>query len=107
VPTGDAAFTEYVPAQLRRELKGAQVEVTGPLTLVVDGRLQAKLGRVFTYCSGNAEGVREGVTRFHNSGLGAVPKSKDAVGIVLQRVCPSKLTADGPGADGARLWASW
>jgi hypothetical protein len=61
VPTGEAAFTEYVPAQLRRELKGAQVEVTGPLTLVVDGRLQANLGRVFTYCSGNAEAYVKGL----------------------------------------------
>jgi hypothetical protein len=35
VPKREAAFTEYVAAQLRRELKGAQVEVKGPLMLLV------------------------------------------------------------------------
>ena len=48
VPKGEAAFTEYVAAQLRRELKGAHVEVKGPLTLVVGGGLEANLGRIFT-----------------------------------------------------------
>jgi uncharacterized protein YtpQ (UPF0354 family) len=92
VPKGEAAFTEYVAAQLRRELKGAQVEVTGPLTLVVGSRLQANLGRVFTYCSRNADGCRREISAYvkrieqlHNRRLPSqFQKSTDAVRIVVR-----------------------
>jgi hypothetical protein len=89
VPKGEAAFTEYVAAQLRRELKGAQVEVKGPLTLVVGGGLQANLGRIFIYCSDNADGCRSeiaayvnGVAQLHNGRL--PPPSSDAVRIIVR-----------------------
>jgi len=55
VPKGEAAFAEYVAAQLRREFKGAQVEVNGPLTLVIGGGVEFNLGRIFTDCCDNAE----------------------------------------------------
>lgn len=89
VPKGEAAFTEYVAEQLRRELKGAQVEVKGPLTLVVGGGLQASLGRIFAYCSVNADGCRSeiaayvnGVAQFYNGRL--PPPSRDAVRIIVR-----------------------
>src|SRR5262245_65163557 len=89
VPKGEAAFTEYVAAQLRRELKGTQVEVRGPLTLIVGGGLQANLGRIFTYCRDNADGCRseiaayvKGVAQLHN---GQLPSpSRDAVRIIVR-----------------------
>ena len=57
VPQGEAGFTEYVAAQLRRELKDVAVAVKGPLTLAVGGGgMQANLDRIFTYCRGNANG---------------------------------------------------
>jgi len=89
VPKGEAAFTEYVAAQLRRELKGAQVEVKGPLTLVVGGGLQASLGRIFAYCSVNADGCRSeiaayvnGVRQFYDGRI--PPPSRDAVRIIVR-----------------------
>jgi hypothetical protein len=45
VPRGEAAFTEYVAAQLRRETGGAAVVVKGPLTLAI-GEMQANLDRL-------------------------------------------------------------
>ena len=89
VPKGEAAFTEYVAAQLRRELKGAQVEVKAPLTLVVGGGLQANLGRIFTFCSDNADDCRSEISAFvkgfaqlHNGQL--PPPSRDAVRIIVR-----------------------
>jgi uncharacterized protein YtpQ (UPF0354 family) len=63
VPRGEAAFTEYVAAQLRREVKGAKVEVKGPLTLGV-GSLQANLDRIHVYCGDNAKGCRREVSNY-------------------------------------------
>ena len=54
-PSAEPIRCSHVAAQLRQELKGMQVEVTGPLTLLVDGSLQASLGRVFAFCSGNVD----------------------------------------------------
>jgi uncharacterized protein YtpQ (UPF0354 family) len=86
---GAAAFTEYVAAQLRPELEGAQVEVKGPLTLVAAGGLQFNLDRVFAYCSNNPDGCKseiatyvKGVAQVYN---GRVPaSSKDAVRIIVR-----------------------
>jgi uncharacterized protein YtpQ (UPF0354 family) len=89
VPKGEAAFTEYVAALMRRELKGGQVEVKGPLMLVVGGRLQANLGRIFTYCSSNADGCGreisayvQGVADLQNGRV--PPLSKDGVRIIVR-----------------------
>src|SRR5262249_36357529 len=89
VPKGEAAFTEYVAAQFRRELKGAQVEVKGPLTLVVGGGLQANLSRIFTFCSDNADDCRSEISAFvkgfaqlHNGRL--PPQSRDGVRIIVR-----------------------
>jgi hypothetical protein len=89
VPEGEAAFTEHVAEQLRRELKGMQVEVTGPLTLLVDGGLQANLGRIFTFCSNNPDdGSREileyvkGFARLCDER--PPPLSRDAVRIIVR-----------------------
>jgi hypothetical protein len=105
VPKDEAAFAEYVAAQLRRELNGAQVEVTGPLTLVVGGGLQdnpgrcntdvcaavggglqANLGRIFTYCSNNAaDGCRSEISTFVKGfAQPQTPPSRDAVRIIVR-----------------------
>src|SRR5262249_55316621 len=89
VPKQEAAFTEYVAAQVRKELKGAQVEVKGPLTLLIGGGLQANLDRIFNYCSGNADGCRseiaayvQGIAQFQNPR--PPPASKDALRIIVR-----------------------
>jgi hypothetical protein len=90
VPKGEAAFTDYVAAQVRREVKGAQVEVRGPLTLGV-GPLQANLDRVYAYCSdsANAKGCRREISSYVK-GVAQVlkdqnaPMSKEAVRIIVR-----------------------
>src|SRR5215470_11410471 len=102
VPKGEVAFTQYVAAQLRRELKGAQVEVKGPLTLVVGGGLQANLGRIFTYCSNNADGCKseisafvKGIAQVHNGPL--PPLSRDAVHIIVRTSTYVRASSPQPG----------
>src|SRR5262245_24473419 len=63
VPGGEAAFTDYVAGQMRREVKGAQVEVKGPLTLGVGG-LQANLDRIYIYCGDDAKGCRREIANY-------------------------------------------
>jgi hypothetical protein len=89
VPKGEAAFTEYVAEQLRHELKGEQVEVKGPLTLLVGGGVEANLARIFAYCAGNADGCRgeiasyvNGVVQFYDGRI--PPPSRDAVRIIVR-----------------------
>ena len=88
VPKGEAAFTEYVAAQLRRETGGAAIVVKGPLTLAV-GELQANLDRIFAYCSRDRTGcAREistyvkGVAQVHKDRL--TPPSKEAVRVLVR-----------------------
>ena len=90
VPKGEAAFTAYVAAQLRGELEGTQVEVKGPLTLLVGGSLRANLGRIFTYCSDNAAdgcsseiaGYVKGIAQLYRERL--PPPSRDALRIIVR-----------------------
>lgn len=90
VPKGQAAFTDYVAAQIRSEVKGTKVEVKGPLTLGV-GPLQANLDRVFAYCSdsANAKGCRREISSYVKA-LAQVlndqnaPMSKEAVRIIVR-----------------------
>src|SRR5262245_21196383 len=63
VPKGTAEFTDFVAAQLRRQVKGAPVEVKGPLTLGIGG-LQANLDRIHVYCRDNAMGCRREVSNY-------------------------------------------
>jgi len=88
VPAGEAAFTDYVAAQLRRDLSGARVEVKGPLTVGVDG-LQANLDRIFTYCRQNAKGCKREISNYVK-GVAQIQKdrlaspSKEVVRIVVR-----------------------
>src|SRR5262245_24256305 len=87
VPKGEAAFTEYVAAQLRRAT-GANVVVEGPLTLAV-GELQANLDRIFAYCSGNSSGCSSEVSNYVKGVAQvlkdrAAPPSKEAVRVVVR-----------------------
>jgi len=89
VPTGEAAFTEYVASQLRRETGGAAVSVKGPLTLALGG-IQAHLDRIFTFCRSNQPGCSREISNYVTvtaqiyKGRSA-PPSKDAVRVVVRR----------------------
>src|SRR5262245_36362132 len=63
VPKGEAAFTEYVAAQLRRAIRGATVKVKGPLTLEL-GELQANLDRIFVFCNRNTAGCANEIASY-------------------------------------------
>src|SRR5262245_4692822 len=88
IPRGEAAFTEYVAAQLRREMGDAVIVVKGPLTLAV-GELQANLDRIFAYCNRDRTGcAREistyvkGIAQVHKDRL--APPSKEAVRVLVR-----------------------
>jgi hypothetical protein len=90
VPRGEAAFTEYVAAELRRELKDVAVGVKGPLTLALgDGNMQANLDRIFNYCASNAKGCRREIANYIKGVAETVrdqlaPPSKDAVRVLVR-----------------------
>src|SRR5262245_6599363 len=88
VPKGEAAFTDYVAAQLRRALRGATVEVKGPLTLKV-GELQANLDRVFAFCNRNSSGCANEISNYVKGVVQiqkdrTAPPSKEAVRVVVR-----------------------
>lgn len=77
IPTAEAAFTEYVAAQLRKQpLAGQTVMIKGPLTLKV-GDLQANLDRVFGFCGANAGGCQGEIDRYAQ-GVAQVIKDMNA-----------------------------
>jgi uncharacterized protein YtpQ (UPF0354 family) len=64
IPRDEAAFTEFVAAQLRKQpLDGQAVAIKGPLTLKV-GDLQANLDRVFNFCRADAGACKEEIDRY-------------------------------------------
>ena len=63
IPMGEAAFTEYVAAQMRHAMGDAVVVVKGPLALEV-GTMQANLNRIFDYCSRNSTGCRREISNY-------------------------------------------
>src|SRR5262245_20611303 len=100
VPRGEAAFTDYVAAQIRREVKSTQVEVRGPLTLGV-GPLQANLDRIYAYCSDstNAKGCPREITTYvkavaHTLKAQNAPLSKEAVRIIVRTSRYVKASAE-------------
>jgi uncharacterized protein YtpQ (UPF0354 family) len=90
VPRGEAAFTEYVAAELRRELKDVAVAVKGPLTLALgNGNMQANLDRIFTYCRNNVKGCERELAVYVKGVVETVrdqraPPSKEAVRILVR-----------------------
>jgi uncharacterized protein YtpQ (UPF0354 family) len=87
VPKGEAAFTDYVAAQLRHET-GATVEVKGPLTLAL-GKMQANLGRIFAFCNSNPEGCPREVSTYVKSAAEVytkqnTPPSKEAIRLAVR-----------------------
>jgi uncharacterized protein YtpQ (UPF0354 family) len=54
VPREEVGFTDFVAAQLRKQLSDAEIVVKGPLTLSV-GELQLNLDRIFTFCRTNRD----------------------------------------------------
>jgi uncharacterized protein YtpQ (UPF0354 family) len=105
VPKGEAAFTEYVAAQLRRAIRGATVEVKGPLTLRLGG-LQANLDRIFIFCNRNTAGCANEVATYVK-GVAQVyhdrtaPPSKAAVRVIVRTktylaATQAEMPKDGP-----------
>jgi hypothetical protein len=88
VPKGEAAFTEYVAAQMRREMTGPEVVVKGPLTLAV-GETQANLDRIYLCCGKNSAGCPREVSTYVK-GIAQIerdrltPPSKDAVRVLVR-----------------------
>ena len=97
VPRGEAEFTNFVAAQLRREVKGTEVEVKRPLTLGVGG-LQANLDRIFVYCRDNTNGCRREISNYVK-GIAQIlkgkhaPLSKEAVRIIVRTSAYVKASA--------------
>src|SRR5712691_1646154 len=88
VPKGEAAFTEYVATQLRRAIRGATVEVKGPLTLELAG-LEANLDRIFAFCNRNTAGCASEVANYVKAVTQVyqnrtAPPSKTAVRVVVR-----------------------
>lgn len=107
VPKGEAAFTEYVATQLRRAIRGATVEVKGPLTLQL-GELQANLDRIFIFCNKNAAGCGNEVANYVK-GVAQVyhdrtaPPSKAAVRVIVRTKAYLAATQATMPKDGAKL----
>jgi uncharacterized protein YtpQ (UPF0354 family) len=107
VPKGEAAFTEYVAAQLRRAIRGATVKVNGPLTLEL-GELQANLDRVFVFCTRHTSGCANEIANYVK-GVAEVyrdrtaPPSKAAVRIVVRTKTYLAATQATMPKDGAKL----
>ena len=88
VPKGEGAFTEHVAEQLRREVRGAQITVKGPLTLTI-GELQANLDRIFAFCGVNAAGCQHEISTYVKGVAQAysdrhAPLSKESVRIIVR-----------------------
>lgn len=107
VPKGEAAFTEYVAAQLRRAIRGATVKVKGPLTLEL-GELQANLDRIFIFCNRNTAGCANEIANYVK-GVAEVyrdrtaPPSKAAVRIIVRTKTYLAATQATMPKDGAKL----
>jgi uncharacterized protein YtpQ (UPF0354 family) len=107
VPKGEAAFTEYVAAQLRRAIRGATVEVKGPLTLGLGG-IQANLDRIFIFCNRNTAGCANEIANYVK-GVAEVyrdrtaPPSKAAVRIIVRTKTYLAATQATMPKDGAKL----
>jgi uncharacterized protein YtpQ (UPF0354 family) len=107
VPKGEAAFTEYVAAQLQRTIRGATVKVKGPLTLEL-GELQANLDRIFIFCNRNTAGCANEIASYVK-GVAEVyrdrtaPPSKVAVRIIVRTKTYLAATQATMPKDGAKL----
>jgi uncharacterized protein YtpQ (UPF0354 family) len=107
VPKGEAAFTEHVAAQLRRAIRGATVEVKGPLTVGLGG-IQANLDRIFIFCNRNTAGCPNEIANYVK-GVAEVyrdrtaPPSKAAVRVIVRTKTYLAATQATMPKDGAKL----
>lgn len=108
IPAAEAAFTEYVAAQLRQQpLAGQVVTIKGPLTLKV-GDLQANLDRVFGFCGANAAACQGEIDRYVQGvaqvikDMNAPPRKED----VRLAVRPSSYLQQSAAASGKTV-RSW
>jgi len=88
IPSDETGFTEYVAAQLRKEVSEESVIVKGPLTLGL-GELQANLDRVFKFCAGNSADCAVALDRYVKGAAEVhrernAPPSREAVRLVIR-----------------------
>jgi uncharacterized protein YtpQ (UPF0354 family) len=87
VPKEEIAFTQYMAAQLRREV-GHAVVVNGPLTLMI-GTMQANLDRVFLFCTRNRAGCDREIATYVRAAAQVykdkfAPPSKQTIRIIVR-----------------------
>ena len=88
IPRDETGFTEYVAAQMRKEVAGDSVTIKGPLTLGF-GELQANLNRIYGFCKIDSDGCAQAVTTFVKGAAqayqdrNALP-TRDAVRLVVR-----------------------
>jgi uncharacterized protein YtpQ (UPF0354 family) len=88
IPRDERGFTDYVAAQLRKDVGDAAVVVKGPLTIGL-GELQANLDRIFAFCRGNASGCQSEVERYVKAAAQVhrdrtAPPTREAVRLVIR-----------------------
>jgi len=88
IPQDETGFTEFVAAQLRKEIGDEKVTIKGPLTLSL-GELQGNLDRVFKFCNTNTSGCSAELDRYAKA-IAEVhrernaPPTKEAIRVVVR-----------------------
>jgi hypothetical protein len=88
VPRDEAGFTDFVAAELRKQLSDTEIVVKGPLTLGL-GDLQANLDRIFNFCRANPDGCTAQIDNYAKGTAEAyrdqhAPPTKEAVRLVVR-----------------------
>jgi hypothetical protein len=99
-PRDEAGFTDYVAAELRKQIGEANVVVKAPLTLGVR-ELQANLDRIFAFCRGNADGCSREIDTYVKGAAEAyraqsAPPTKEAVRLVVRTAEYVQAARSGP-----------
>jgi len=104
VPTGEAAFTDFVAQRVRAAVRGTPVEIKGPLTLKI-GPLQANLDRIHAFCKTDAAGCSREIDTYVNGVVQATQTAtekpaRDSLRIVVRQSADMQRAAEQVGANG-------
>ena len=88
IPQDESGFTEYVAAQMRKEVGDQSVAIKGPLALGL-GEMQANLSRIYGFCKTNSDGCAQEVTNYVKAAVQAyqdrnAAPTRDAVRLVVR-----------------------
>jgi len=88
IPRNESGFTDYIAAQLRKEVGDSAVVVKSPLTIGL-GEIQANLDRIFAFCRSNANGCPSEVERYVKAAAQVhrdrtAPPTREAVRLVVR-----------------------